>query len=338
LPFAALPGRKPGTYLIEELAIGYVTSGRHLLELDADKNAPRGQGLLTVGGLAYGKPPAQPAKPAVFAPLAYGELPGTQLEADRIARLYRQAFPSAEPARHLSGKTVDAARLKHELPPAAKVCPRYLHLATHGFFEIPAPAVPAQGRSPVWNLDQLERTYVRNPLVLSGLVLSGANASYDKGILTAEEVRALDLRRVELAVLSACETGLGKVTAGEGMLSLLRGFQIAGARTLAVSLWSVNDAATAVLMEEFYKNLWVKKLPKLQALRRAQLKVLRNPNLVVKSSKELAELLAKRGVSEKELVQRGLMPKAGTLPGGGAYKDRSPPAWWAAFILCGDGR
>src|SRR5215472_159503 len=104
LPFAALPGGKPGTYLIEELAIGYVTSGRHLLELDADKGAPRGKGLLTVGGLAYGKPPGKSEQSTVFAALAYRDLPGTQLEADRIARLYRQAFSKAEPARQLSGQ------------------------------------------------------------------------------------------------------------------------------------------------------------------------------------------------------------------------------------------
>jgi CHAT domain-containing protein len=206
------------------------------------------------------------------------------------------------------------------------------------------PAIPtapagteAQGRSPQWNFDQLERTYVRNPLVLSGLVLSGANASYDKGILTAEEVTTLDLRRVDLAVLSACETGLGKVTAGEGMLSLLRGFQIAGARTLAVSLWSVNDAATSVVMEEFYQNLWHKKLPKLQALRAAQLTVLRHPELVVKRAKELAEQLAKRGVSEEELDRRGIGKEARELPQPGKKLGRSPPALWAAFVLCGDG-
>jgi CHAT domain-containing protein len=338
LPFAALPGTKPGTYLIEEVAIGYVTSGRHLLELNADKDAPRGQGLLTVGGLAYGKPPAKGDKRAVFAGLAFGALPGTQLEVDCIAQLYRQAFPKAEPARQLTGSTADAARLKKELPPVAKVCPRFLHLATHGFFEEPTPTGPAKGRSRFPNLDRVQRTYVRNPLLLSGLVLAGANASYDKGILTAEEVRTLDLRRVDLAVLSACETGLGKATAGEGMLGLLRGFQIAGARTLAVSLWSVNDAATSVLMEEFYQNLWVKKQPKLQALRAAQLTVLRNPHLVEKRRKELAVRLAKGGVSQEELDRRGIGKKARELPRRVVKPGRSPPALWAGFVLCGDSR
>jgi CHAT domain-containing protein/tetratricopeptide (TPR) repeat protein len=343
LPFAALPGRKADTYLVEELAFGYVTSGRHLLELNADKDSPRGQGLLTLGGLAYGKPAAKPAAAAAFAPLAFADLPGARVEAERIGRLYRQAFPRAGQPRRLSGPDADAARLKRELPPAARAAPRYLHLATHAFFEAPRPEVKGKKPPSAWDLDRRERTYVRNPLLLSGLVLSGANESYDKGILTAEEVSLLDLRGVDLAVLSACQTGLGKVEGGEGLLGLQRGFQMAGARTLAVSLWSVNDAATSVLMEEFYTNLWVKKVSKLQALRQAQLTVLRNPGRVLKRGRELAELLAGESGSKQErarLARRGIYKEARELPEGGKVRGlkRSPVAWWAAFVLCGDGK
>jgi CHAT domain-containing protein len=338
LAFAALPGSKPGSYLGEELAIGYVTSGRQLLELQADQDAPRGQGLLTVGDLAYGKPAAKPPASAGFAPLDFAPLPGTGVEVQRIARLYRQAFPKASAARQLAGTTADAPQLKAELPPTAKASPRYLHLATHAFFEAPPPAIKTKGKTASADQERQDRLLRRNPLLLSGLVLSGANESYQKGILTAEEVSSLDLRGVELAVLSACQTGLGRVDPGEGVLGLQRGFQRAGARSMAVSLWSVNDAATSVLMEEFYTNLWVKKLSKLKALRQAQLAVLRNPQLVIKRNKELAEQLAKRGFSEEELAERGIKKKAGTLPGGGQVRDRSPVAWWAAFVLYGDGR
>jgi CHAT domain-containing protein/tetratricopeptide (TPR) repeat protein len=343
LPFAALPGSKPGSYLCEELAIGYVTSGRQLLELRADKDASRGRGLLTVGDLAYGKPAAAPPASAAFASLDFEPLPGTKVEAQRIARLYRQAFPTAQAPRLLSGKTTDAARLKAELPPTAPSAPRYLHLATHAFFEAPLPQIKTKGQTASADAERQDRLYRRNPLLLSGLVLSGANASYEKGILTAEEVSSLDLRGVDLAVLSACDTGLGRVDPGEGVLGLQRGFQRAGARSMAVSLWSVNDAATSVLMEEFYTNLWVKKLPKLQALQQAQLKVLRNPDQVIKRGRELGALLAKEGVSSKDrawLALRGIYKKVEELPDGGKIVElkRSPPAWWAAFVLYGDAK
>jgi CHAT domain-containing protein len=187
-----------------------------------------------------------------------------------------------------------------------------------------------------------EINYYRNPLLLSKLVLAGANHSPEKGILTAEEIADLDLRGMELVVLSACETGLGRVAAGEGVLGLQRAFQAAGARTLVTSLWSINDAATSVLMEEFYANLWQKKLPKLEALRQAQLTVLRHPEIVEKRSRELRDIFVKRGVSEDQLAQRGLAKQAVALPEGGRIESgmprRSPPAWWAAFVLSGDTR
>jgi CHAT domain-containing protein len=142
--------------------------------------------------------------------------------------------------------------------------------------------------------------------------------------------------------LSACDTGLGKVAAGEGVLGLQRAFQGAEVRTLVTSLWSVNDAATSVLMEEFYNNLWRKKLPKLESLRQAQLTVLRHPELVEKQRDELRGLLAKRGVADTELAQRGLGKEAVALPNGGRIEPGTPrhshPVYWAAFVLSGDTR
>jgi CHAT domain-containing protein len=137
-------------------------------------------------------------------------------------------------------------------------------------------------------------------------------------------VRHANLRGVELVVLSACQTGLGKVASGEGVLGLQRGFHEAGARSLAVSLWSVSDAATSVLMEELYANLWQKKMPRLQALRQAQLTVLGDPQRVEARRRELRAELAARGIAaevafcvsrcsvkrrgESDEVQRGFAP------------------------------
>src|SRR5262249_49126479 len=160
-------------------------------------------------------------------------------------------------------------------------------------------------------------TLVRNPLLRSGLVLAGVNHSRDDGFLSAEEVADLDLRGCDLTVLSACETGLGQVAGGEGVLGLQRAFQAAGARTLVTSLWKVHDAATSVLMEEFYTNLWHKKLPKLEALRQAQLTVLRHPERVRQRQRELQAVLAKLG-------RRGPEEQAVPLPPAGpAAPDRS---------------
>jgi CHAT domain-containing protein/tetratricopeptide (TPR) repeat protein len=333
-PFAALPGSKPGAYLLEEVALGYVTSGRHLLELAAESEGPADGDQAAAGGLAYGAPPlAGGGGPAPRAKYAY--LPGTRLEAERIARLCSQRFPGQPAPRLFGGAGLDADRLRRELPPAKGAArPRYLHLATHGFFEAPsAPAKSLRWEQPELLPFELARdlyTYTRNPLLRCGLALAGANADPEKGVLRAEEVANLDLRGCELAVLSACETALGKAADTEGVQSLQRAFQGAGARSLVVSLWKVHDAATSVLMEEFYTNLWQKKLSRLEALRQAQLTVLRNPGRVQQRQKELHAELLKRKL-------RGPEDEPELLPWGGAVAERrSHPALWAAFILSGD--
>jgi CHAT domain-containing protein len=100
-------------------------------------------------------------------------------------------------------------------------------------------------------------------LLLSGLALAGANHrgdahdSADDGILTAEEIASLDLSSVECAVLSACDTGLGEIASGEGIYGLRRAFQLAGVRSLVVSLWPVDDETTQSWMSELYRSEFV---------------------------------------------------------------------------------
>ena len=106
-------------------------------------------------------------------------------------------------------------------------------------------------------------------------MLAGANRPQEEGkedgILTALEVGQLDLSRVELATLSACETGLGTAAGGEGVLGLQRAFQLAGAKSVVAGLWKIPDQATQLLMARFYDNLWQQRMSKLEALRQAQM-------------------------------------------------------------------
>jgi CHAT domain-containing protein/Tfp pilus assembly protein PilF len=161
-----------------------------------------------------------------------------------------------------------------------------------------------------------------HPGLLSGLALAGANSppesGRDNGILTALEVSAMDLSKVDTAVLSACETGLGEMAGGEGLLGLQRAFQVAGAKTVVASVWKVDDRTTRLLMSEFYSNLWDKKLGKLESLRQAQLKLLRE-GAKLKDGSDARGLTI---LSPQPLLDDGKLP----------------PYYWAAFILSGDWR
>jgi CHAT domain-containing protein len=152
-----------------------------------------------------------------------------------------------------------------------------IHLATHGFF---------------WsNEDAKNRDYVTflspnnkdkqsnedNALMRSGLFFSGANIGLkgetlpddvEDGVLTALELSNMNLGNVDMVVMSACESGLGE-TSGEGVFGLQRGFKLAGANTLLMSLWKVDDEATQLLMTDFYKY-YLSGKSKQESLRLAQ--------------------------------------------------------------------
>jgi CHAT domain-containing protein len=333
VPWAALPGQAKDTVLLEDHALAVVPHGPFLAEAlrGGSPEGPARKGVLVVGGVDYEAAPARPADdllaglrgPAVAADRkGFKYLPGTRAELRRIAAEARAAL-KAEPV-ELSGTRAGVAALLAELPKA-----RYAHVATHGFFADASIRSVLQVDEKQFRLQGRERAAAgaRNPLVLSGLVLGGANrleVGPDRGIVTAEGILGLNLEGLDLAVLSACETGLGEVAGGEGVLGLVRAFHVAGARQVVASLWRVEDDSTAALMGQFYQKLWAQKLPPLEALRQAQLAVYRHP--------ERIREWAAREIDTTDVP----LPK---VPAGAPRRaERARTAQWAAFLLSGPGR
>lgn len=179
-------------------------------------------------------------------------LPGTLKEVEEIAqcftsstRLITDINGTEESFKSLAGSAIDI-----------------IHLATHGFFWSEE---DAQRRDYVAFLNPLNRkdqSSEDKALMRSGLFFSGANIGLkgeelpddvEDGTLTALELSNMNLGHVDMVVMSACESGLGETT-GEGVFGLQRGFKLAGANTLLMSLWKVDDTATQMLMTEFYKH------------------------------------------------------------------------------------
>lgn len=306
-PFAALPSGKD-KYLIETRPIALAPTPRLIQRLRslASLSGPKrpasgsaGSGLLLIGGVDFDAPPRKSSTeppPTGGSSFSFAPLPGSQAEAEELSRLFRSARAN-EPLRILRGADAREAAVRKHGPQA-----RWLHLATHGFFR-PSEG-DATGGSP--SADRLAS--VRNGLALAGINQGGGPPS-NNGVLTALEVASLNLNGVDLAVLSACETGLGATLRGEGVLGLQRAFQAAGCRTSITTLWRVHDQATQVLMREFYRNLWNRKLSKLESLRQAQLAML-----------------------------RGQLPVGSATLDGRDKQGQFPPAYWAAFTLSGDWR
>lgn len=215
--------------------------------------------------------------------LRFQPLPGARIEADELEALWIKAFTEGRGGRgdvlKLMGPRAGETAFKRSV--AGR---RILHLATHGFFApgaCDASKAVGSGGAAAASRAEPAALLAENPLLLSGLALAGANrrdemgraAGAEDGILTAEEIAGLDLSEVEWVVLSACETGVGKVQAGEGVLGLRRAFEVAGVGTLIMSLWSVEDAATREWMRLLYEQR-LRGLSTAQAVRNASLEVL----------------------------------------------------------------
>ncbi len=184
--------------------------------------------------------------------------------------------------------------------------------------------------------ESTQQTPIQNPedpMLRSALAFAGANAwlqgktlpnEAGKGLVFAQDVAALDLWATELAVLSACNTAIGDIKLGEGVFGLRRAFAVAGAKTLVMSLWSVPDRATALLMERFFTNLR-QGLGRADALQDAQnyirtitLKELQQSSLGVAVLEELKDLLPQNW----NFCQY--------------YRPLEHPYFWGAWVCQGD--
>jgi tetratricopeptide (TPR) repeat protein len=247
------------------------------------------------------------------------ELPGTRAEAGALARLFAAG---RQPVTVLADADASEPKLAELARSGALGRFRYLHFATHGTFD---PRFPLQAAV---ILSQPDRPEVAPPEV--------GRYVYD-GELTAAEVLENWTLDAELVTLSACETGLGKHERGEGFLGFAQAALLAGARAVCLSLWQVDDAATALLMERFYQNLLGRReglkgpLPKAEALAEAQAWLRTLPR--AEAERRAARLAG--GVARGKGRQLG--PLLPPLPAG---DDKQPPYahpyYWAAFVLVGD--
>ena len=175
-------------------------------------------------------------------------LPGTEKELKELRKLLKQEGWIANTFTEQQANEEQIKRLDN---------PRIFHIATHGFF---SPQKELKSRD---EMSMSEAEASQNPLLRTGLLLTGAgdvlnetsyNYNKESGILTAYEAMNLNLDQTDLVVLSACETGLGELAVGEGVYGLQRAFLVAGAKTLIMSMFKVDDDATQQLMITFYRK------------------------------------------------------------------------------------
>jgi CHAT domain-containing protein/Tfp pilus assembly protein PilF len=254
----------------------------------------------------------------IFANLNRGEdfrdLPGTRFEVSRISQL----FPTANVLLdgQASERSIDALRVSGELSKF-----RYLHFATHG----KGNNVTAFESKLILSQDQKKDEF------------SKLGEPWFNNEISAREVLDHWKLNADLVTLSACETGLGRQGYGDGLLGFAQAFLLKGARSVCLSLWEVDDTATALLMQRFYQNLLGQRpglsqpMRKIDALREAKSWL---KNLSTKDALEATATL-------KDGIDRGTrgeitIKERKKADGPAESKPYSHPQYWSAFILIGD--
>jgi CHAT domain-containing protein/tetratricopeptide (TPR) repeat protein len=247
----------------------------------------------------------------------FAELPGTQIEVARLAALFDARAVKTLTRAEASEERLDELRRSGQLKKY-----RYLHLATHG----------QANDARAFDSALLLTPPVRAPEVHAG-------EPYLDGRLTAAEVLEFWQLNADLVTLSACESGLGQYGGGEGLLGFAQAFLLAGSRAVFLTLWEVDDTATALLMDRFYRNLLgqredgAKALPKAEALREAK-QWLRT--LTAAEALERLGVITQSVVRGERPARQEMRPVPRPQDAPPDYRPYAHPRYWAAFILIGD--
>lgn len=300
VPFAALPLRD-GSYALEKHSISYLVSGRDLLANPAAISSPAKPGKANRGAALIIGDPDFDLNATKTNRIVQQLIPQDRLrvrgsssaDTERVGRDWNRLPGTEDEIQGILAPVAAFTRVEPEVRTESQALesfvkaadrPQVLVLATHGFLlRASAPLPPPSEvmislrkfRYTIGDLAPVE--FVGDPLVRCGLVFAGANQrdkenspTADDGVLTGLEVLGCDLRGTKLVVLSACETGLGDVNAGEGVSGLRQAFQLAGAESVVASLWKVSDYESVSLMTKFWENLAAGQ-GRADALRNAQL-------------------------------------------------------------------
>lgn len=242
-----------GDYLLNRYDIILVGNSKDVIALKNQKPVASKKNAFLLGFPDYGGD-------------AVAALPGTKVEVESITKILKANGYQTTPYLQKAATEAVMKSLKG---------PAIVHVATHGYFQADVEQA---------SVGVHQENAKNNPLLRSGLLLAGASPtikgevmpnleSNDNGVLTAYEAMNLALEGTDLIIVSACETGLGDVRAGEGVYGLQRAFLVAGAKAMVMSLWKVDDAATQALMTNFYTNL-AKGGSKAKAFKQAQLQLM----------------------------------------------------------------
>lgn len=254
----AVKNPESGNYLIDDLTISTITNTKDLV--DVHESGTYSKQAVLFGDPDYLWDGVQPVPEEAKSEVAdyLDALPGTELEIKEVGNMMQTHKWHAETHTRKDAQESILKNIDN---------PRVLHIATHAYFSA-----------------DILNSPINNDHLNSGLFLAGAsNALYQRrhqlpsgdqedGILTAYEAMNLNLDQTELVVLSACETGLGTVRNGEGVYGLQRAFKVAGAHSIILSLWKVDDATTQKLLGYFYQQ-WLQHQDKQKAFKEAQIKL-----------------------------------------------------------------